>query len=94
MELSLIQLELIIVKAGEIGAIAALIKAGELKPYLKKSEIFKRFGRSRVEHWIENGLVTIRKDGDFSAARRLDRIKLEVRSGALGVWYFINQQTQ
>ena len=64
--------------SAELGATIALIKAGKLKPYLKKSEAFKIYGRSKVEHWIADGLVKPRKDGDHSAAWRLDRIELEL----------------
>ena len=67
----------------ELGAIAALIKTGQLRPYLKKSEAFRLFGRKHVEHWIGEGLITPRKDGDHSAAWRLDRIELEVLSKAI-----------
>jgi hypothetical protein len=80
MELSPIQLELIINEAAELGAIAALTKAGNIKPYLKKSQAFKVYGRNTVEHWLEAGLITPRKDGDHSAAWRLDRIELEALS--------------
>lgn len=69
--------------SAEIGATAALIKSGKLKPYLKKSEAFKQYGRASVEHWLETGLLKPRKDGDHSAAWRLDRIELEIISKAI-----------
>jgi hypothetical protein len=85
MEISPIQLELIIKEAAELGAIAALIKAGKIKPYLKKSEAFKIYGRNKVEHWLEAGLITLRKDGDYSAAWRLDRVELAVLSKSIKI---------
>lgn len=64
-------------QAAEMGAKHALIQNGLLKPYLKKSEAYRQYGRRNVEHWIDDGLVNPRKDGDHSAAWRLDRLELE-----------------
>jgi hypothetical protein len=77
MDISTFQLEKIIKITAELGAVIALIRAGKLKPYLKKSEAFRLYGRSNVEHWIEEGLITPRKDGGQSASWRIDRIELE-----------------
>lgn len=71
------QLKLIIRDAAEMGAIQALTKAGKLKPYLKKSEAFRKYGRANIEQWAEKGLITVRKDGDFSASWRIDRMEVE-----------------
>ena len=68
------QLQKLLVDASELGAILALTKIGKIKPYLKKSEAFKR---RNVENWILGGLVTPRKDGNHSAAWRIDRIEIE-----------------
>jgi hypothetical protein len=70
-------LKLIICKAAEMGAIQALTKAGKLKPYLKKSEAFRKYGRSNIEHWAKIGFITIRKDGGHSARWRIDRMEVE-----------------
>ena len=77
MDISTFQLEKIIKITAELGAVIALIRTGKLKPYLKKSEAFRLYGRSNVEHWIEEGLITPRKDGGQSASWRIDRIELE-----------------
>lgn len=69
--------------ASAAGAIAALVSSGALPPYLKKSEAYQRFGRYRVELWIAKGLVTARKDGNQSAAWRIDRVELETLRLAL-----------
>jgi hypothetical protein len=61
-----------------LGAMQALIKTGQLHPYLKKSQAFRLYKRKRVEHWIDVGLVTPRKDGGHSASWRIDRIEIEV----------------
>jgi hypothetical protein len=76
-QISTHQLKFIIQEAAEMGAIQALTKAGKLKPYLKKTEAFRKYGRANIEHWAENGLITIRKDGDHSAAWRIDRMEVE-----------------
>lgn len=80
MEISPLLLNQITKEAAELGAIAALVKTGQLKPFLNKSEAFFLFGRQNVEHWLEKGLVIKRKDGTKSAAWRLDRLELEVAS--------------
>ncbi|MBL4674810.1 MAG: hypothetical protein JKY70_01155 [Mucilaginibacter sp.] len=67
----------IIDAASAAGAIAALVSCGVMPPYLKKTDAYKRFGRYRVEQWITKGLVTARKDGNQSAAWRIDRVELE-----------------
>jgi hypothetical protein len=71
------QLKIIIQEAAEIGAIQALTKVGKLKPYLKKSEAFRKYGRANIENWVAKGLLTIRKDGDHSAVWRIDRMEVE-----------------
>lgn len=70
-------LGILLEQAAEMGAKLALSRFGHLKPYLKKSEAYRLFGRKNVEHWIEAGLVKPRKDGDYSATWRLERLELE-----------------
>jgi hypothetical protein len=61
-----------------LGAKMALIKTGKLKPYITKREAFRRYGRNKVNKWIDEGLVTIRKDGTQSAYWRIDLIEIEI----------------
>jgi len=75
-------LNLIIQEAASVGAIIVLVGTGVLKPYLKKNEAFRKFGRARVERWIESGMITIRKDGNHSAAWRIDRVEIETIESA------------
>lgn len=63
--------------AAELGAIQALVGAGKLKAYLKKAEAFRLYGRKNIEHWIDQGLITPRKDGNDSACWRIDRMEAE-----------------
>lgn len=71
------QLGLLLRDAAEMGAKLALSKIGKIKPYLNKSEAFRRYGRKNIERWIDQGLITPRKDGNQSAAWRIDRIEVE-----------------
>ena len=76
-------MEKILAAAAELGATRALIAAGQLKPYLKKSEAFRIYGRKNVESWIVKGFITARKDGDGSAAWRIDRMEITVLAAAI-----------
>jgi hypothetical protein len=76
-ELSNHTLFLLLQTAAELGAKQSLCKTGKLKPYLSKSQAFREYGRSNIEHWIELGLITPRKDGAHSAAWRIDRIEAD-----------------
>jgi hypothetical protein len=76
-------MEEILTIGAELGATHALIATGQLKPYLKKSEAFCKYGRAKVERWIAGGLITPRKDGNHSAAWRIDRLEIAVVNAAL-----------
>ncbi|SDF26952.1 hypothetical protein SAMN05216464_11573 [Mucilaginibacter pineti] len=71
------QLKLMLQQAAALGAKAALIQTGKIKPYLTKAEAFRLYGRNNIEHWINEGLITARKDGDLSASWRLDCMQVE-----------------
>jgi hypothetical protein len=75
--------------ASELGAIQALIRVGKLKPYLKKADAFRLFGRKQVERWVDDGLITPRKDGGHSAAWRIDRMEIEIVAKAKEVLYYL-----
>jgi len=79
------KMSLLIQKAAEMGAKLALAQTGRIKPYLKKSEAFSLYGRKNIERWIDEGLITIRKDGNHSAQWRICRIELDAvaKSGLL-----------
>ncbi|QEM03655.1 hypothetical protein DIU31_009050 [Mucilaginibacter rubeus] len=78
METSIIILQHIANESTKLGAISALIKTGHLKPYINKSQAFSIYGRTRVERWLNAGYIQFIKDGDHSAAWRLDRLLLEI----------------
>lgn len=71
-------MQLLIQCASELGALRALISTGKLKPYITKAQAFRLHGRKNVERWLDEGLLTPRKDGDHSAAWRIDRFELEL----------------
>jgi hypothetical protein len=87
MEISLHQFERAVRITSELAVIATLIRTGRIRPYLKKSEAFRCYGRKNIEKWITEGWITPRKDGDHSAAWRIDRIEVEihVKSRALQI---------
>jgi hypothetical protein len=76
-QINIYTLEKLLAEAAEMGAKAALSRIGKLRPYLKKAEAFRLYGRRNVEHWITEGLVTARKDGDHSASWRIERLEIE-----------------
>lgn len=63
-------------RTAELSATIALVKAGRLKPFLKKSECYRLYGRKTVDNWLLRGLVVVRKDGDHSAAWRISRTEI------------------
>ncbi len=80
--LSSYQLQVLLEQAAEMGAKMALIKTAKIKPFLKKSEAYRAYGRTNIEKWIELGWITHRKDGNDSAPWRIDRIEVEAISKA------------
>jgi hypothetical protein len=76
-QISTRQLQFLLQEAAEMGASLALARTGMIKPYLKKAEAFRLYGRNKVERWIEEGLITPRKDGNHSACWRIDRLEIE-----------------
>jgi hypothetical protein len=82
-------LSLLIEQAAEMGAKHALTQTGHLKPYLKKSEAFRLYGRKEVELWIAVGLVKPRKDGDHSATWRIDRMELDAVSKSSDLLFYL-----
>ena len=70
--------QLLLQAGAELGAIIALIKTGKLKPYITKAEAFRLYGRKNIERWLADGLLTPRKDGDHSAAWRIDRLEAKL----------------
>jgi hypothetical protein len=78
MEIALYKIDRIINIGVELGAITTLIKTGQLRPYLKKTEANKIYGRKNIRSWFDAGLITYRQDGSGPAPFRLDRLEIEI----------------
>lgn len=70
--------ELLLQAGAELGATITLIETGRLKPYITKAEAYRRYGRKNIERWLEEGLLTPRKDGNHSAGWRINRLEAEL----------------
>ncbi|WP_199120330.1 hypothetical protein [Pedobacter sp. ASV28] len=82
------QLSMLLRDAAEMGALLALTKAGKIRPYMSKSEAFRTYGRKNIERWIDQGLITPRKDGNHSAPWRIERIEAEaIRKAVIAILY-------
>jgi len=70
--------QLLLQAGAELGALITLIKTGQIKPYITKAEAFRRYGRKNIERWLDEGLLTPRKDGNHSAGWRIDLLEAEL----------------
>lgn len=64
-------------EAVAIGAKKVLVETLQLKPYISKSEAYKKYGRRLVDRWLKEGLIKQIKDGDTNHSIRIDRVELE-----------------
>jgi hypothetical protein len=78
MEISIPHLRVMLAESAELGATKALIGAGVIKPFLKKAEAYRLYGRTNVDRWLKAQLITPRKDGDSSSSIRIDRQEIEI----------------
>ena len=78
MELSAHDLLKLVSEVARLASIKTLIQTGTIKPFLKKAEAYRLYERRKIEKWISDGLLTPRKDGNQSAAWRLDRFEIEL----------------
>jgi hypothetical protein len=74
LEISTTMLASLMEKAAELGAMEALCRSGQLRPYLNQAEAFRLYGRRRVERWVAMGRLIPIKDGDRTAKWRIDRL--------------------
>jgi hypothetical protein len=59
------------------GTDKALMESGQLPDTLTKAQAFRLFGRTNVERWISEGLVSLVKVRGGSCKKFIDRLKLE-----------------
>lgn len=72
-----IELVNLLSEAAALGAKKVLVETLQLKPYISKSEAYKKYSRRLVERWLKEGLIKQIKDGDSNHSIRLDRLELE-----------------
>lgn len=77
LQVSIYTLEKLLLKAAEMGPGLRFRGLGKLKPFLKKAEAFRLYGRSNVEHWITQGPITALKDGDHLASLGIEWLEIE-----------------
>ena len=70
--------QLLLQVGAELGAMISLIKTGQIKPYITKAQAGRLYGRKNIERWLDEGLLSPRKDGNHSAGWRIDRFELEL----------------
>lgn len=78
--LTAIELRRLMTESMDLGAKRTLVELGLISPYLTKSQAYKIYGRAQVDRWIENGLITLIKDGTNTSKYRISRIDLELVS--------------
>lgn len=88
-ELTAHALGLLLQHASELGAKQALAQTGVIRPFISKAEAYRLYGYALVDHWIDLGLVTPRKDGDHSACWRIDRLEIEALRAAADLMRFL-----
>lgn len=77
MEITPLTLRAMLADAAEIGATNALIKVGELKPWISKAEAYRRYGMRTVNKWIEAGLIKLSKPTPNSVKRHINVQEIE-----------------
>ena len=80
MELELYELKSMLMGAASQGALKALISIGAISPTLSKREAYRVYGEGVVKRWIEEGLLTVRKDGNNTSKCRISRLEIEALS--------------
>ncbi|WP_143072833.1 hypothetical protein [Parapedobacter indicus] len=72
----------------KVGAVQVLTEIGQLKPFITKAEAYRLYGRTKVDMWIRNRLVTPR--GGFGEKWRLERSELEAISASASLAAYVN----
>jgi hypothetical protein len=83
--------------AAEMGSRVTLSRMGKLPPYLSRSDAYRRYGRQRVDRWLEKDWITPRKDGGHSANWRIDRMEADALLAAQRIITLVwtnNQQSK
>lgn len=82
MEIDLYELKNLLYDVGQMAITGSRIASGDLSPTLSKREAYRIYGEGVVKRWIEEGLLTIRKDGNNTSKCRISRIEIEALAKA------------
>lgn len=64
-------------EAAKVGAKSALIEAGLERENVSYNYACKRYGKARVERWLQSGQLNYRQDVFGSTKRELSKVDLE-----------------
>lgn len=84
------ELRNMLTSAAELGATKALSETGAIKPYINKSEAYRTYGRTKVDNWIKDGLITPR--GEIGKSWQIDRVEIQALAASRTVAEYINSQ--
>ena len=77
-----------LIKAAELGASRAIERANLDKPYISLRDAQRKYGVTIVKRWIDEGLITLIKDGDNTSKCRILRARIEaVSAGSNRITY-------
>ena len=75
--MSLSQLQMLLRDAAELGASKAIGMLGLAKTTIMRNQAEKLHGKSTVTRWINEGLITIKRDGSNTSPFRIDINQLD-----------------
>ena len=82
MEIDLHELKNLLFDNAQMILTSTRIANGELSPTLSKREAYRIYGEGIVKRWIEEGLLTVRKDGSNTSKCRISRLEIEALAKA------------
>ena len=82
MDIDLYELKNLFYDVGQMAITGSKIASGDLSPTLSKREAYRIYGEGIVKRWIEEGLITVRKDGNNTSKCRISRLEIEALAKA------------
>lgn len=76
-EVSILDLKTLMLETAKLAVLEANAVAGKSKPYISKSEAYKRYGRRIVDGWVDRGDIKLIKDGNSSHNIRISVTELQ-----------------
>lgn len=77
MQLSPFELRSLLKDASELGAQTALTKAGLIKPWISKSDAYRRYGTCTVNRWLSEGLIKLRTSTPNAVKKHINLKEIE-----------------